>query len=47
VREHAVDGLKVLFALIVEPLRLGLELGESALRVDVDGIFGVLADVEF
>jgi hypothetical protein len=47
VREHAVDGLKVLFALIVEPLRLGLELGEPALRVDVDGIFGVLADVEF
>jgi hypothetical protein len=47
VREHAVDGVKVLSALIVQPLRLGLELVEPAFRVDIDGILSVLANVEF
>jgi hypothetical protein len=47
VLEHAVDGVEVLFAFIAKALRLGLELLESALRVDVDGIFCVLAKVEF
>jgi hypothetical protein len=45
--EHVIDGLEILGTLLVEVLRLGLELLEPALRVDVDGIFGVLADVEF
>jgi hypothetical protein len=44
--EHAVDGLKVLLGLIVQVLGLGLELLEAAFGVDVDGILGVLANVE-
>jgi len=47
VAEHAVDGLEVLFGLIVELLGLRLELLEAALGVDVDGVLGLLADVEF
>jgi hypothetical protein len=44
--EHAIDGLEVFLGLIMEPLGLGLELLEAALGVDVDGVLGVLADVE-
>jgi hypothetical protein len=44
--EHAVDGLEVFSALIVQAFCFGLEVGKAALRVDVDGVFGVLANVE-
>jgi hypothetical protein len=46
VLQHAVDGLEVLFRLIVQLLRLGLEFLESTLRVAVDWIFRVFANVE-
>jgi hypothetical protein len=46
VAEHAVDGLEVLFGLIVELFGLLLELLEAPLGVDVDGVLGVLADIE-
>jgi hypothetical protein len=44
--QHGVDGLKVFLRLIVQLLRLLLELFEAPLGIDVDGILGVLADVE-
>ena len=44
--EHAIDGLEVLFGLIVELLGLSLEFLETTLGIDVDSIFGMLADVE-
>jgi hypothetical protein len=44
--KHAIDGLKVLFGFIVQLLGLLLELLESALGIDVDGVLGVLAEVE-
>jgi hypothetical protein len=46
VAEHAVYGLEVLLAFVVESLRLLLEFLEPPLSVDVDGIFRVLTDVE-
>lgn len=44
--QHVVDGLEVLFALIVQLLGLGLQLLEAAFRVYVDGILRVLSNVE-
>lgn len=44
--EHSVDGVEVLFAFIVEVLGLGFELLKPPLRVNIDRIFCVLADVE-
>lgn len=45
--EHAIDGLEVLFGLVVELLGLSLEFLETTFGIDVDSIFGMLADVEF
>jgi hypothetical protein len=44
--EHGVDGVKILFRLIVQVLCLGFELLEPALGVYVDGILGDLAKIE-
>lgn len=44
--EHPINGLEVLFALIMEMLGLGFQLLEPPLSVDVDGIFCMLSDVE-
>jgi hypothetical protein len=44
--QHGVYGLKVFFGFVVQLLRLVLELLEAPLGVDVDGIFGIVADVE-
>jgi len=46
VAEHAVDGVKVLFALIMQLLGLRLQLLEASLGIDVDGVLGMLAYVE-
>ncbi|KAI6749044.1 hypothetical protein HG531_007991 [Fusarium graminearum] len=46
VGEHAIDGLKVLLGFIVEFFGLGFEFLEASFGVDIDGIFGMLADVE-
>jgi hypothetical protein len=46
VREHAINGLEVLFGFIVKFLGLGLEFLEATFGVNVDGIFGMLAYVE-
>jgi len=46
VLEHALDGLKVLFALIMEFLGFRFELVEAAFGVAVDGVLAVLADFE-
>jgi hypothetical protein len=45
--EHAIDGLEVFLGLIVELLCLLFQLLEASLGVDVYGVFGVLANVEF
>jgi hypothetical protein len=46
VRKHAIDGLKVLFGFIVEFLCFLFEFLETALGVDVDGVLGLLAEIE-
>ncbi len=46
VAEHAINGVGVPSARIMETPRLRLQLLETAFRVDEDGIFGMLADVE-
>jgi hypothetical protein len=46
VLEHALNGLKVLFALIVELFGFRFELVEAAFGVAVDGVLAVLADFE-
>lgn len=43
---HAIDGLEVLLALVVELLGFRLQLLEAPFGVDKDGIFGVFADVK-
>jgi hypothetical protein len=44
--EHAVDGLEILFGLIMQLLGLGLKLLETTFGVNVDGILCALANVE-
>lgn len=44
--EHAINGIEILLALIVEALGLDLKLMETSLCIDEDGIFGMLADVK-
>jgi hypothetical protein len=44
--EHAIDGLEVLFGFIVEFFGFGFELLEASFGVDIDSIFGMLANVE-
>jgi hypothetical protein len=44
---HAVDCVKVFLALIVQLLRLRLQLLEPSFRIDIDCIFSILAQVEF
>jgi hypothetical protein len=46
VREHAINGLEVLFGFIVKFLCLGLEFLEATFGVNVDSILGMLAYVE-
>jgi hypothetical protein len=44
--QHAVDGLEVLFRLVVQTLSLGFKLGETKFGVDVDRILCDFAHVE-
>jgi len=45
VLQHAVDGLKVFLAFIVQALRLALQILESAFGIDVNSVFGIVADI--
>jgi len=44
--ERTIDGVEVLFRLIVQFLGLALQLSKAPFCINVDRIFGVLADVE-
>jgi hypothetical protein len=44
--EHAIDGIKILLALVMQLLGLRLEVLEPPLRIDVYSIFGVLSNVK-
>jgi hypothetical protein len=43
---HPVESVEVLFALRVQRLGLGLQLLEASFRINVDCIFGNLAQIE-
>jgi hypothetical protein len=44
--ERTIDGVEVLFRLIVQFLGLALQLREAPFCIDIDRIFCVLADIK-